>query len=250
MFHGGTMVSRLKLSLAALGLAALAQPALADPPRAVVELFTSQGCSSCPPADALLADLARQPDLVALSFPVNYWDYLGWKDTLAQASFTERQKAYAQTRNDRQVYTPQMIVNGAKPCIGSDRARVEQSIRETTGGRGVLPVQLDLTESNGTLTVAVADTAETSQRAEIWVLSVLRTQTVPIGRGENSGRTITYANVVRGMTRIGEWRGGSARFEIPLDAARGKGDGYVVLLQASRDALPGAILGAAKSRGL
>ena len=99
---------------------------LAEPPRAVVELFTSQGCSSCPPADALLADLARQPDIVALSFPVDYWDYLGWKDTLAHSAFTARQKAYAHSRSDRQVYTPQMIVNGKKPCIGSDRAQIEK----------------------------------------------------------------------------------------------------------------------------
>lgn len=251
MFHDGTMVSRLKLSLAALSLAALMQPALAEPPRAVVELFTSQGCSSCPPADALLADLARQPDIVALSFPVNYWDYLGWKDTLAHAEFTERQKAYAQARNDRQVYTPQMVVNGAKSCIGSDRSKIEQSIRDTTGGRNALPVEVELSEADGTVTIVIAETPETTKRAaEIWVLPVMSTKTVPIGRGENSGRTITYANVVRGMTRVGEWRGGSARFEVPLDTARAKGDGYVVLLQAAGDAGPGVILGAAKSKGL
>ena len=245
------MVSRLKLSLAAFGFAALLQPALADPPRAVVELFTSQGCSSCPPADALLADLARQPDLVALSFPVNYWDYLGWKDTLAHAEFTERQKAYAQARNDRQVYTPQMVVNGAKSCIGSDRSKIEQSIRDTTGGRNSLPVEVQLTEGNGTVTISVSETPDTAQRtAEIWVLPVLSTKTVPIGRGENSGRTITYANVVRGMTRVGEWRGGSATFQVPVDTARARGDGYVVLLQAPGKSGPGAILGAAKSKGL
>ena len=110
------MVSRLTLSVAVFGLAFFSRPAWAEPPRAVLELFTSQGCSSCPPADAVLADLARQPDIVALSFSVDYWDYLGWKDTLAHSAFTARQKAYAQSRSDRQVYTPQMIVNGMKPC--------------------------------------------------------------------------------------------------------------------------------------
>jgi hypothetical protein len=251
MFHGDTMVSRLKLSLAALAIAACMQPALADPPRAVVELFTSQGCSSCPPADAVLADLARQPDIVALSFPVNYWDYLGWKDTLAHAAFTDRQKAYAQARGDRQVYTPQMIVNGKKPCIGSDRARIEQSIQETTGMQATLPVNVNLKEQSGTVTISIEETAQTTDRvAEVWVLPVLRAHTVPIGRGENRGRTITYANVVRGMKRLGEWRGGSARFEMPLEAARGGADGYVVLLQASEQAKPGMILGAAKSQGL
>ncbi|HST95675.1 MAG TPA: DUF1223 domain-containing protein, partial [Microvirga sp.] len=119
------MASRLTLTLAALGLTALLQPALADPPRAVVELFTSQGCSSCPPADELLVEYSRQPDVIALSMPVNYWDYLGWKDTLAHVAFTERQKAYAHSRKDRQVFTPQMIVNGKKSCIGSDRDQIE-----------------------------------------------------------------------------------------------------------------------------
>lgn len=245
------MVSRLKLSLAALGIAALMQPALADPPRAVVELFTSQGCSSCPPADALLVDLSRQPDIVALSFPVNYWDYLGWKDTLAHEAFTARQKAYAHGRSDRQVFTPQMIVNGRKSCIGSDRAQVEKAIQVTSEGRAALPVNVDVTEKNGVVTIAIGETPQTTLRAaEVWVLPVLRTQSVPIGRGENKGKTVTYANVVRGLTKLGEWRGGSARFEVPVETARHGGDGYVVLLQSSEEARPGIILGAAKSAGL
>lgn len=250
------MVSRLKSSrpkfvLAALGLAVLIQPALADPPRAVIELFTSQGCSSCPPADALLADLARQSDIVALSFPVDYWDYLGWKDTLAQPIFTARQKAYAESRSDRQVYTPQIIVNGMKHCIGSDRARIEKSIQTTTEGRMALPVEIALKEQNGTVTITVEETSHTKQRrGEVWVLPVMRTQTVPIGRGENRGKTVTYANVVRGMKNVGQWKGGPAHFEIPLKSARGEADGYVVLLQAAEDSKPGAILGAAKSSGL
>lgn len=251
MFHGGTMVSRLKLSLAALGIAALMQPALADPPRAVIELFTSQGCSSCPPADALLADFARQPDIVALSFPVNYWDYLGWKDTLAHAAFTARQKAYAQARSDRQVFTPQIIVNGRKSCVGSDRAKVEKTIQTTTAGSPTLPVEVKLEERDGKVAISIEETERTTERlAEVWLLPVLRNQTVSIARGENKGKSITYANVVRGLRRVGEWRGGSARFEVPAETARGDGDGYVVLLQASEEARPSAILGAAKSAGL
>jgi hypothetical protein len=251
VFHDGIMVSRSKLFSAAAFFAALLQPAQADPPRAVVELFTSQGCSSCPPADAVLAELSREPDIVALSFPVNYWDYLGWKDTLAHKAFTERQKAYAHARRDRQVYTPQMIINGTEPCIGSDRARVEASIREATGTQTALPLAVDLKEHNGTVTIEVQETATSDMRAaEVWVLPVLRRHTVPIERGENRGRTVTYANVVRGLKRIGEWRGGSARYEVPLEAARGGADGYVVLLQTSDQAKPGVILGAARSASL
>jgi hypothetical protein len=231
VFDSCTMASRLTLTLAALGLAAYLQPALADPPRAVVELFTSQGCSSCPPADELLVEYSRQPDIIALSLPVNYWDYLGWKDTLAHVAFTERQKAYAHSRKDRQVFTPQMIVNGKKSCIGSDREQIEKAIQYTTKGRKTLPVNVTLDEQNGTVTIAVEET-------------------VPIERGENRGKTITYANVVRGLTRIGEWLGGSARFEVPLETARSGGDGYVVLLQSTDAARPGIILGAAKGPGL
>ncbi|MFD0460706.1 DUF1223 domain-containing protein [Microvirga aerilata] len=215
------MASRLTLALAALGFAALLQPALADPPRAVVELFTSQGCSSCPPADELLVEYSRQPDIIALSLPVNYWDYLGWKDTLAHVAFTERQKAYAHSRSDRQVFTPQMIVNGKKSCIGSDRTQIEKAIQYTSKGRKTLPVNVTLDEQDGTVVIQVEETPDTTQReAEVWVLPVLRTQTVPIERGENRGKTITYANVVRGLNRLGEWRGGSARFEMPLETAR------------------------------
>ena len=245
------MVSRLKAILAALAFAALLQPALAEPPRAVVELFTSQGCSSCPPADELLVEYSRQPDIVALSLPVNYWDYLGWKDTLAHVAFTERQKAYAHSRSDRQVFTPQMIVNGKKSSIGSDRAQVEKAIQYTTKGRRTLPVNVMITEQNGTVSIAIEETPDTAQReAEIWILPVLKSQTVPIERGENRGKTITYANVVRGLNRVGEWRGGSARFEMPLETARKGGDAYVVLLQSTDAARPGVILGAAKGPGL
>ncbi|MBL0403452.1 DUF1223 domain-containing protein [Microvirga aerilata] len=245
------MASRLTLALAALGFAALLQPALADPPRAVVELFTSQGCSSCPPADELLVEYSRQPDIIALSLPVNYWDYLGWKDTLAHVAFTERQKAYAHSRSDRQVFTPQMIVNGKKSCIGSDRTQIEKAIQYTSKGRKTLPVNVTLDEQDGTVVIQVEETPDTTQReAEVWVLPVLRTQTVPIERGENRGKTITYANVVRGLNRLGEWRGGSARFEMPLETARKGGDAYVVLLQSTDAARPGVILGAAKGPGL
>src|SRR5215217_7803181 len=171
MFHSGIMVSRLKaIVLAALGLAAFLQPARAEPPRAVVEL---------------LVEYSRQPDIVALSLPVNYWDYLGWKDTLAHVAFTERQKAYAHSRSDRQVFTPQMIVNGKKSSIGSDQAQVEKAIQHTTKGRQTLPVNVNIAEQNDTVTITVEETPDTAQReAEIWILPVLRSQTVPIERGE------------------------------------------------------------------
>jgi hypothetical protein len=245
------MFARLTVWLLAFGLGAAGGSAAADPqgpPRAVVELFTSQGCSSCPPADKLLAELAQRPDLVALTFAVDYWDYLGWKDTLAHPLFSARQRGYAYARGDRQVYTPQVVVNGEKPCLGSDRTQIEQNI--TAGGPHSLPVPLTLAERDGIVTVAIEAPSDNVAMAELWVLPVSRAQTVPIGRGENEGRTVTYANVVKGMMRLGEWRGGPARFEVPLKNAISDGDGYVVLLQSRHGKKPGPILGAVKSKGL
>jgi hypothetical protein len=243
------MTFRLKLWLAAFAAllvpSVCAAPALAGP-QAVVELFTSQGCSSCPPADALMVELAKRPELVTLTFPVDYWDYLGWKDTLAHPAFTARQRAYAHRRSDRQVYTPQAIVNGTKPCVGSDQAQIESLIVASEFGPS-LPVPVRAFDRDGTVTVEVAAGSGT---ADVWVLPVLRSHTVQIGRGENGGRTITYANVVRGVIRIGEWRGDATRLDVPLATARGGGDAYVVLLQATFGTKPGPILGAAKSAGL
>src|SRR5690349_11098694 len=123
------MTLRLLRCVGALVLIGLAQPSAASPaPKAVVELFTSQGCSSCPPADAFFLELSRRSDVISLSLPVDYWDYLGWKDTLAQPAFTARQRAYASARNDKQVYTPQAIVNGAKAVVGSDRNKIDTLI--------------------------------------------------------------------------------------------------------------------------
>jgi len=227
--------------------AALANPPV-QAPQAVVELFTSQGCSSCPPADQILADFAGRPDVVALTFPVDYWDYLGWKDTLAQPVFTQRQRGYSYARGDRQVYTPQAVINGSRPRIGSDRAQIEQGIAEGGG----LPVSVTLVEREGVVTVSVEAPPDRTAMAEVWILPVARSRTGPIGRGENEGRTVTYANVVRGLVRLGEWRGGSAQFQVSVATARGDGDGYVALLQATqgKKQKPGLILGAAKGPGL
>jgi hypothetical protein len=238
---------RVDFIAAAFGLTLFSQSAFAAPPHAVVELFTSQGCSSCPPADAVLVDLAARPDVIALTFPVDYWDYLGWKDTLAQPSFAARQRAYAHLRGDRQVYTPQLIVNGDKPCLGSDRAQIERHVMPGGSDHAPLAADVTLAEQGGQVRITVTGSAGSS--AIVWLVPVLRSQTVKIGRGENHGRTVTYANVVRGMTRVGDWNGGEGQFEAPLSLA-GESDGYVVLVQAARGVKPGRILGAAKSAGL
>lgn len=227
-------------------LAAGAVPAKADP-RAVVELFTSQGCSSCPPADRLLGELARDPSIIALSLPVDYWDYLGWKDTLADPRFSARQKAYSRMRRDREVYTPQVIVNGVVHVNGNDRSAIERAAESTRRSRSVMSVPVVLTLSGRHLNVAVAASASpVAGSGEIWICAVSRTVPITIGRGENRGREVVYHNVVRNWLKVGDWNGAAKSWDVPLEnIARDGVDAAVAYVQdGSRDA-PGPMLGAA-----
>jgi hypothetical protein len=232
--------------------------ARAGEPKALLELFTSQGCSSCPPADKLVGDLAGDPSLVVLSLPIDYWDYLGWKDTLASSGDSARQRAYAHVRGDRQVYTPQIVVNGATHVLGSDRAAVERAIAQTDQKAGVMSVPVALSKSDGALDVQV-DSAETAHAAgEVWLCPVAKEVPVEIGRGENHGRTIVYHNVVRRWVKLGDWSGTKADWHVPLSqitaltaSATAEAqdatpiDAAAVLVQEGTHDKPGIILGAA-----
>ena len=208
----------------------------------VVELFTSQGCSSSPPADALLGELSRQPGIVALSLNVDYWDYLGWRDTLGSADCTQRQRDYAARRGDGRVYTPQAVINGRTEVVGSDRDGIMAAIaRERSRGAGPVPVSL----SSGGQEVRVEIGAEPSQdlrrNATIWVATVVPRAVVDIERGENAGRTIAYTNVVRKIVPAGMWNGQPIGLSLPRPAIMAEGTYCVALLQA--DGM-GPILGA------
>ena len=237
-------VLRAALILIALGgvETALAAPDVTS----VLELFTSQGCSSCPPADALLLTLARKPDVVALSFPVDYWDYIGWKDTLALPAFAARQRAYAAAHGEAHVYTPEAIVNGLTGVVGSDRQEIEEAISAAAGKEGALTLPVRLSHSDGLLVIDVGEGE--GGPADVVALRVMRSKTVHIGRGENAGRSVTYTNVVRAIDKIGDWTGASATYELP--DSREDGEGYVILLQKGSLDKPGAILGAVKTAGL
>jgi len=211
----------------------------------VIELFTSQGCSSCPPADHLLSTLARAPNVVALSFPIDYWDYIGWRDTLASPAFTARQKAYAAARGDPRIYTPEAIIDGLADAVGSDKSAIERAVSLTHGRDGALTVPMRLTETQRVLHIDIGTGPEVA--AGVYVLRVAKSETVAIGRGENSGRSVTYTNVVRAITKIGDWNGKARSFE--LMEVKGEDEGYVVLLQKGDESSPGAILAAAKSSG-
>ncbi len=236
-----------------MAVLALATPAAALERPAVVELFTSQGCSSCPPADALLKDVSRErPDVIALSFPVDIWDYIGWKDTLAKPEFTARQKHYAQSRGDHQVYTPQIIVDGAVHGVGSDKQQLTALVESTSATRHNVGTSMKISESDGMVVVDLgAASGDIGHGAGVWLLRVSRAKSVSIGRGENRGRHLTYANVVRSLVRMGQWTGTPSRFELPLPEARTDDtDGYVVIVQKSWGDVLGPILAAGKSPDL
>ena len=243
---------RRVLILAAL-LAGSASPAIAggdSRPRAVVELFTSQGCSSCPEADRILGRLAEDPGLVALSFPVTYWDYLGWKDTLARPEFTERQRAYAGERRDRAVYTPQLIVNGRDHVVGSDRTSIDRTIERHSRAQRNPSVPIELVSDADTISVKLGGAADGMGAATLWLVQFDRRDTVEIGRGENQGRQVTYTNVVRQMQPIGRWKGQPMSIDLPArDLLAGRNRGIALLLQTEMDGRPGAILGAATLYG-
>ena len=212
----------------------------------VIELFTSQGCSSCPPADRLLASLARNPSTVAVSFPVDYWDYIGWKDIFASPLFTARQQAYARISPDGRVYTPQAIIDGVKADTGGAKAALERETESPAGPAGAMSVPMTVKESGGYLHVDVG--AGLASAAGVYVLRVVASRTVEIGRGENSGRSVTYTNIVRAMNKIGDWTGQPAHFD--MLELKADGEGYVVLLQSGDPGKPAMILSAAKTDGL
>jgi hypothetical protein len=226
---------------------AMIRPAHADP-RAVVELFTSQGCSSCPPADKIIGELAKDPSIIALSMPIDYWDYLGWKDTLADSRFSARQKAYSLMRGDRDVYTPQVVVNGSVHVIGSDLAGIEGAIGETKKVDGVMSVPVTMTLSGKQINVSVAAStrAPAAMHGEIWIGSVSKAVPISVGRGENRGRELTYYNVVRNLLKVGDWNGSAGSWYVPLENISREGvDAAVVYVQDGNRDKPGPMLGAA-----
>jgi len=228
--------------VAAVAAFAAVEPAGAEP-RAVIELFTSQGCSSCPPADRLLGELARDPSVVAMSLPIDYWDYIGWKDTLAKPRHTVRQRFYARARGDGDVFTPQVVINGKIHAVGNDKAAIEQAIAESRREGVTLSVPVKLASADGKLNVSVA-AAPDKAGGEVWLCAIGTAIPVAIGRGENSGHTITYHNVVRRWLKLGDFTGAARTFSVPLTDLE-SADAAAVIVQAGTADRPGTMLGAA-----
>lgn len=218
--------------LLAATFCALAAQAAAEEMPVVVELYTSQGCSSCPPADALLKQLAEMDGVIPLSLHVDYWDYIGWADGFAKADHTARQEAYARAAGERMIYTPQMIFNGADPVVGGDAAAVMGRLQAHSGV--TTPVALRLAREGDALAIR-ARSEVPLPRLVVQVVRFRPAATVAIEAGENAGHTIDYANVVTDWQVVGEWSGeGELSLTVPLPGE----EPVVVILQEEG---PGAI---------
>lgn len=221
----------------------------ATQPVAVMELFTSQGCSSCPPADALLAAHAGRDDILALAWHVDYWDYLGWRDTLARPAHAERQRAYAK-RLGEGVYTPQLVVNGVIQGIGHRRDEVAEMLDAAKRGAAFVPLAVRRNGSgfHVSLSAGGASLARVED-ATLFLVWFDPTRVVPIERGENAGRRMVYRNTVRGMQMLGSVAQGRLEVSLSLSAMRRampSGLACALILQQTVNGLPGPILAAAK----
>ncbi len=211
-------------------------------PKAVVELFTSQGCSSCVPADAYFSELAKRGDVVALSLHVDYWDYLGWHDTLGAHAHSERQRAYAAVHGTSRIYTPQIVVDGDASFVGSDRRSVEAALKASS-----LSVPVTMRRGNEAVEIEVAARPDgDSNPATIRLVLLTSEATVAIGRGENAGSTIDYYNVVRDIRPVGMWDGDAVKITLPQHEIMSDGvDACAIIVQEDRPDGPGPIIGAA-----
>ena len=226
---------------AAFAVVLASGPAVAGSDKVVVELFTSQGCSSCPPADRLLGELAARDDVIALSFHVDYWNYLGWDDPFSSVSATNRQRTYRAAFGLRYIYTPQIVIGGAAQEVGSHRGKVLRAIERV---RATQQVKVDISHPDKkTAVVTVGAGQMPTGPATVWLFAYDKSHSTDIGRGENSGVKLVNTHVVRETRKIGEWNGKNLKITLPI-AMMGidKQDGCAIVVQ-SKDG--GQVYGAA-----
>ena len=220
-----------------LGCTAIA-PCLGSPSNAapvVIELFTAQGCSSCPPADKLLADVARRPDVIALAYHVDYWDDLGWKDRFSLPEATRRQRGYVRKLSKSGAFTPQAVIGGAVSFIGSDRVSMNKALAQD---RDALTVELS--KDGNKLQIDLKE--QWREPMDIYLIAYLADATTQIARGENANRVLKEVNIVRSVRRLGTWNGAPQQRSVPLSTLPSDATNVVVLLQKPNQ---GAIAGAA-----
>jgi len=233
------------LALVAFGLPASSLAVeFREGPKAVLELFTSQGCSSCPQADAMLDEMGKRPDVVTLAYHVDYWDYIGWEDTFGDKENSKRQRDYAAAWGSSRIFTPQLVVNGECGVVGNKRDKVDAALATAS-----MPLEVKLSEAgNDTLDVAIAGQAGAGLgEAVVWLVTYIDRTEVAIDRGENQGKSVAYTHIVTGRQVLGMWDPATgATLTLPLaDVLTGKSDGAAILVQQDKNGLPGPILGAA-----
>ena len=235
---GYHLIMKISLSLVTALMLATSSGAVlaAEKPLTVVELYTSQGCSSCPPADAYLAELADKKGLLPLSFHVDYWNYLGWEDPYSSAAYSQRQNDFARYFEARNVYTPQMVIQGVHQVVGSNRSEVKRAIK---AAQSLPQIDLTIVPGNGGAKLSLPATGE-SVNANVFVVMYDDEHITAVRRGENRGKKIRNRNVVRDLQLIANWQGEASQIAVSYggsDAKKG-----AVLVQSTTT---GAILGAA-----
>lgn len=221
------------LALALLGCTLAAQ---ASPRPAVVELFTSEGCSSCPPAEAYIGELAQQANVLALAFHIDYWDDLGWRDRFELPEAVQRQRAYAKTLRLASIYTPQIVVDGRGDFVGSDRAAIGAALSQSRGG-----IAVDVAVRDGDIEIDVG-ALDGAHQSDVLLISYERRAVSAIGRGENAGRTLEEFNIVRSVQSLGAWNGQGLKLHAAAKTLPGDATDVAVLVQSVGQS---AIIGAA-----
>jgi len=213
-------------------------------PTGVIEMFTSQGCSSCPPADRVLAEVAQNRNVLALGWHVDYWDYLGWKDTFGLPQATKRQRAYAVSFGNKGVYTPQAVINGRVDVVGSRGKDVTEALSRMAGTEQGLPIVIGATVENGVIAIDVEPSAA-AKGSMLWMVYYDKSRTVEVAAGENGGHSLTYVNIVRDMEMIGMVGDQPLHASFPMVELGRRGfEECALVLQSKRAGKPGAILGA------
>lgn len=210
-------------------------------PTAVLELFTSQGCSSCPAADALLTEFSKKRDIIALAYHVDYWDYIGWPDTFGATAHSDHQRGYAERWGSSRIFTPQLVVNGSEGVVGSRKQEVDIAIQNAA-----LDVPIEL-ETHGDMLKIEIGARQGHGEAVVWLVTFIDRADVQIERGENQGKTFAYTQIVTGRQVLGMWEPGTgAQLKLPLSEVLGEpANGAAILVQEDRHGLPGRIIGAA-----
>ena len=234
----GWIIPVAALAAALFAAGSVAQPssaravrATAPPEPVVIELFTAQGCADCPEANARLESVATEPGVIALTYAVDYWDYLGWEDTFARPEFEARQRAYQAAMRLRNVYTPQVVIDGRRQVSGAQGPAMQAAI-DQEAARRVFPPEVEFRESGDA--VGIGSGRPPAGGAEVWAVTFLPgSQTVTVEEGDNRGRVVRHVNVVRRLTRLGDWTGEPILLDLPATTAGG--DRIAVLVQSSGD---------------